>query len=197
MNDNIIYGKKVILFALELVDLPHFIKLHREDKKGNLQEMCLREMSEEEAERYIRALLLTGQIKVWSVYTKDMKNPHRIGFIYLHNMTSFSTGMAGEMDSEIVKGLGKIIRNGKYTYSEDTSRTLIDFCFNRLNLHRVETSILESNHRSLLLTKKVGWREEGKARDAIKIGENEYKNLILLSILNKDWKNGKSERSIN
>ena len=190
MNDNIIYGKKVVLFSLEPVDLPHFIKLHREDKKGNLQEMCLRGMSEDEAEKYIRMLLLTRQIKVWSVYTKDVKNSHRIGFIYLYNMTSFSTGISGVMDSEIVKGLGKVIRDGKYTYSEDTSRAMIDFCFNKLNLHRVETSILESNHRSLLLTKKVGWKEEGKARDAIKIDDG-YKDLILLSILDKDWKNGK------
>jgi len=190
MNDNIIYGKKVVLFPLEPVDLPHFIKLHREDKKGNLQELCLRAMSEEEAEKYVRALLLTGQIKAWSVYTKDVRNSHRIGFIYLYNMTSFSTGIAGVMDSEMVKGLGKVIRNGKYTYSEDTSRVMIGYCFHRLNLHRVETSVLENNRRALLLDKKVGWQIEGKARDAIKIDED-YKDLILMGILDKDWKNGK------
>lgn len=188
--DNILYGKKVVLFPLEPVDLEHFIKLHREDKKGNLQDMCLKNLSEDEANRYVRALLLTGQIRVWSVFTKDVKNPHRIGFIYLHDLKSFSSGVSGVMDSEIVKGLGKIIRNGKYTYSEDATRVIIDFCFNKLNLHRLETSIIENNRRSLLLTKKVGWQIEGKARDAFKVDE-EYKNLILLSLLDKDWKNGK------
>ena len=93
------------------------------------------------------------------------------------------------MDSDLVKGLGKVMRDGKYTYSEDTSRVMIDYCFNKLNLHRLETSVLASNRRALLLDKKVGWTEEGRARDAIKLGEGEYKDLVMLSILQKDWKN--------
>lgn len=187
MNE-ILYGKKVILFPFEAGDLKHFVELHRQDNNGYLGQYCLKDMTEEEAGKYVTALLLTRQIIAWSVNTKEGKATRQIGFVYLHDITSFSCGISGVMDYKIVKGLGKLIREKKYTFAEDTSRVIISYCFNGFNKERVETSVLEDNRRALALDRKVGWVQEGIARNAIKVND-EFKNIRLMSILKKEWEN--------
>lgn len=189
MNDKILYGKKVILFEFVPADMDGLAKLLRNDKQGYMGEHCLKQMTEDEAKSYLAMLLMSGQIKAWSVYAKHIKHPKPIGFVYLHDITSFSSGMSGIMDYEIVKGLGKKIREGRYTFSEDTSRTLINHCFNGMGLNRLETTVIDGNRRALLLDKKVGWQVYGTSHKAFKVDNNTYKDVFLLEILKEDWKN--------
>ena len=125
----IIVGKRVVLFPLELADLDHFINLHREDKSGMMGRFCLREMTYEEARKYVLTLLATNQIRVWTGYTKEGKASKRLGYVYLTDITAFSCKVVGIIDKEVLKGLGKVIRQGKYTFSEDALRTILGWCF--------------------------------------------------------------------
>jgi RimJ/RimL family protein N-acetyltransferase len=186
--DNIIYGKKVVLFEFVPEDLEHFVKLHRGDKKGYLQKFCLKQMTKEEAEEYTRALVITRQIKCWSVWTKQGKASRRIGFIYLSDMTSFSAGITGIMDTEVAKGVTRKIREGKYTFSEDVLRTLIEYCFNKLGLLRLETDIVKNNKRALLIAKKAGFIQEGISRQSLKV-DDRFFDVIQLSLLKQEYKN--------
>lgn len=187
--DKIVYGRKVVLFPMEMVDFPQFLKLHREDSKGYLMKYCLKNMTDEEAAIYLIALLAAGQIKVWSVFTKEGRKSHCIGFIYLSDMTSFSATITGIMDSAVAKGVVKLIRHGKYTFSEDTLRAMYAHCFNGMGLSRLDTQILANNRRALNIAKKAGFIEEGRFRDAYKCDDAFY-DIITLAILKKETENG-------
>lgn len=190
--EGVLYGKKCVLFDFTPVDLPQFVKLHREDDKGYMMNLSLSKMSDTEATQYITMMLLTKQIKIWSCYTKE-RNAKCLGFIYLTDMTSFSCMVSGIMDKEVAKGLLKQIRHNKYTYAEDCLHTMVKACFNGMGYNRVETKALAKNRKSLALSKKVGFVQEGTARGAFKM-DDEFYDIILLSLLKKEWKeeeNGK------
>jgi hypothetical protein len=183
----VIYGKKVILFDFLATDLDHFVKLHRDDKKGYLQHMCLKKMTEDEAKDYVKALIISGQIKIYSVFTKEGKASKRIGFIYLGEKSSFSCSTSGIMDMDIAKGLLKQIRKGKYTWAEDSYQTLIKHCFNGMGMQRLTTTVLSNNRRSIKLTEKVGFVKEGRLRKAFKM-DDKYYDIIQYGLLKEDLK---------
>ena len=58
-----------------------------------------------------------------------------------------------------------------------------------VNLHRIYTSILRDNTRSIRVCQKAGFREEGTIREgAYKNGR--YHDLILMGVLKSEWQNG-------
>lgn len=186
---DIIYGKKTILFPFAPQDLSHFVALHRNDKEGYLQQYSLKNMTEEEATRFVIMLFNTKQISCWSVYAKSKINDKRLGFIYISELTSFSCQVSGVMDTSIMKGLLKYIRKGKVTFAEDALKTLVGYLF-RIGLKRIETNALSTNRRALFLNKRVGFIQEGKLREAFNRGDK-YIDVILFSILKKEWEDVK------
>ena len=52
-------------------------------------------------------------------------------------------------------------------YGTEATRLLINYGFQQLNLHRISSSALAFNERSIRLHKKVGFREEGRLRHAM------------------------------
>lgn len=190
---SIIYGRKVILFPFESADLPHFIQLHREDREGYMQRYCLKNMTEEEATNFVKMLFYTGQIHCWSVYLKQNTlrrevADRRAGYIYITDVTSFSCQVSGIMDNYLMRGLIKHIRRGKMTYAEDTLRTLVRYLFFEVGLRRVETTVLATNRRALFLNKRVGFKVEGKLREAFHI-DDKYVDVFYLAILKSEVDN--------
>lgn len=192
----ILYGQKTILFDFVPADLPHFVKLHREDMRGFLHRYCLKKMTEQEGMKFTAAMFLTGQLKCWSVYLKqnsikNLMENKRAGFIYIDNLTSFSANISGVMDSAVMKGLLKQIRRDKVTFAEDSSRTLINHLFSDLGLHRIETSVLADNRRSLALMKKIGFVEEGRLRESFRLDDEKFVDVVQFGLLKKEWENDK------
>lgn len=62
------------------------------------------------------------------------------------------------------------------------------YCFENLNCHRLWLDVLETNERARHLYKSEKFQEEGKLRDALIINE-EFKSLIIMSILENEYKN--------
>ena len=63
----------------------------------------------------------------------------------------------------------------------------IDFGFEVLNMHRIDTEVLENNIASLKSATWVGFEQEGVKRKCIhKCGE--YLDSIVLGIVHEDWK---------
>jgi len=186
----ILYGRKTILFPFHPSELDHFVKLHRDDKNGLMCRFCLKEMTEQEARDYITLMVQTQQVIAWTVQTKEGRASRRGGFIYLDGFTSFSTSVNGIMDNDFAKGLTKEMRRGKYTYAEDALRTMIGYLFREFKqLERVDANVLENNRRALRLDEKIGFKKEGVMRKGIKIN-GEFQNVIILSLLREEWKNG-------
>lgn len=67
-------------------------------------------------------------------------------------------------------------------------RTILNHAFADLNLHRVQLSVLAGNERARSLYKKVGFAEEGRARQAA-FKDGAYADLIQMAILAADYRN--------
>ena len=70
-------------------------------------------------------------------------------------------------------------------YMTEAISAALDFAFARLGLHRVEAACLPHNGPSRGLLAKSGFREEGFARDYLKIN-GRWQDHVLFSILRDD-----------
>lgn len=66
-------------------------------------------------------------------------------------------------------------------------REMLKIAFDDLKLHRVSLGVFDFNTSALACYEKVGFRQEGLLRDFRKF-ENEYWNLIEMSILEEEWR---------
>jgi RimJ/RimL family protein N-acetyltransferase len=185
-GENILTGKKVLLFPMADIDLEHFIKLHREDKHGYMQRYCLKEMTPEEARKYILILVASSQIYVWTVMTKEGKASRRAGYVYISDLSKNACNVSGIMDNEFAKGLGRILRRDKLTYAQDSLHTLLKFIFEDFGLERVETTIVENNRTALSLAQREGFKKEGVMRHYLKVDDS-FADVAVLSILKNEW----------
>lgn len=188
----VLIGKKVILFPLEECDLETFIKLHREDRNGYMCRFCLKNMSPDEAKAYVLNLLATGQIVVWTGFTKEGKASRRCGFIYMSDIKRHSVSISGILDKEFARGITKYLNRDKYTFSQDALHTLAQFAFEEMRVARVEMDIIENNRIALALAKKERFVKEGVLRNYV-ITNDQLENVVILSMLTEEWFNGKIE----
>jgi len=187
-----IIGKRVILFPLVPADLENFIKLHRDDKNGFMCRFSLKNMTEDEAIKYVFVLLTTAQILAFSVMTKEGKASRVAGYVYLSDITKYSASVSGILDKEFARGLSKQLKHGKRTYSQDALHTTLGFCFDTLGLSRVEADALEHNRIIIPLLNAEGFAKEGVLRNAL-LTDDGLKNVVIFSLLKEEWDNGKDK----
>ena len=78
-------------------------------------------------------------------------------------------------------------------YATEASQAIIDFGFATLGLHRIQARHLVRNPASGRVMQKVGMREEGVERDSV-IKWGRYESLVVYSILEEEWRAGRSDR---
>ena len=71
-------------------------------------------------------------------------------------------------------------------YATEALSAFIDYLFKQQNIHRVWLLVLESNKVAIKLYQKLGFKEEGKQKEAI-FRDGKYQNYISMSLLNKKW----------
>jgi ribosomal-protein-alanine N-acetyltransferase len=74
-------------------------------------------------------------------------------------------------------------------YMTEALRTLFPFAFERLALHRIEAACLPHNLASRGLLQKVGFREEGYARQYLRINGS-WQDHVLYALLRSDVRDG-------
>lgn len=185
----ILYGKKTISFPIIYDDLGHLVSLLHEDKMGYMGKFCLKNMTIEQATEYAHRMIMSNEIVVWSVFTKEGKASRRGGYIYLTDITPFSCEVGGIMDINFAKGLTKHLRSDKYTYAEDAFRALLKHAFEVGNMERCQSVILEFNRRSIALDYKIGFKREGIMRKAFEF-EGKLINLHIFSLLKEEFCHG-------
>lgn len=62
---------------------------------------------------------------------------------------------------------------------------LLDFCFEKLNLHRIEIRCAVENYKSQAIPEKLGFTKEGIIREGEWLGDH-FTDLILYSLLKKE-----------
>lgn len=71
-------------------------------------------------------------------------------------------------------------------YGSDAVRCLLRLAFERMNLHRVELTVLDFNERARACYRKCGFVEEGRMRRD-RFVDGRYVDLIVMGILREEW----------
>lgn len=130
-------------------------------------------ISDIEHEKWFDNVRLDNSQKIFGIRDKD-NNLH--GIIGLKNINFMSS------NAELYIYIGSSESRGK-GYATDALHTVLDFAFNRLNLHKVYLRVFDYNINAINLYKKTGFKIDGKLRDEHFIN-GEYHDVLIMSILN-------------
>jgi RimJ/RimL family protein N-acetyltransferase len=72
-------------------------------------------------------------------------------------------------------------------YGTEAMKLLVSYGFNTLNLNRIELETYSFNTRAFKSYLRVGYKEEGRRRQAIYV-DGEYYDSIFFGILKEEWK---------
>jgi ribosomal-protein-alanine N-acetyltransferase len=84
--------------------------------------------------------------------------------------------------------LGYAIRRDQWGhgYATDATRTIVDFGFEQLGLHRISAAIGPDNETSIAMAKRLGMQYEGRIRDHV-FTNGRWRDSLLYSLLAHDW----------
>ncbi|MBA2323602.1 MAG: GNAT family N-acetyltransferase [Pseudonocardiales bacterium] len=71
-------------------------------------------------------------------------------------------------------------------YATDATRTMLDFGFGQLDLHRVTAAIGPDNAASIAVVKRLGFSYEGRLRDHV-FTNGAWRDSLLYSMLGQEW----------
>ncbi len=71
-------------------------------------------------------------------------------------------------------------------YGKDAFLTLIRFCFQELNLHRLFLEVFDFNEKAIRMYENIGFKIEGRYREAY-YTQNAYCDLIAMSLLENEF----------
>lgn len=71
-------------------------------------------------------------------------------------------------------------------YAGDAVRTLLDFAYGPLRLHRVTAAVGPDNRPGLALVKRLGFTREGVLRDHVRVSGG-WRDSVLFSMLAPEW----------
>jgi ribosomal-protein-serine acetyltransferase len=69
-------------------------------------------------------------------------------------------------------------------------KRLLEHAFEELRLNRVGIEVAPNNPRSRALAERLGFREEGVLREAERFADDDYRDLVLYSMLASEWSRG-------
>ncbi len=75
-------------------------------------------------------------------------------------------------------------------YGPDAGRTMVDFGFAELGLHRIELTVSSFNPRAIAAYRKIGFVEEGRRRLAT-FRNGAWHDDVLMAILESDWRSAR------
>lgn len=174
-------GKNVLLRPIKRSDMSYFLKWFNDPEVIQYVGLYL-PMTEMSEEKFIEELGTTRArsdvILVIEVIEGSSTKP--IGNCGLHGIDP--------KDRNALFGI--VIGEKDYWsrgYGAEAARLMINYGFQQLNLHRISSGAFAFNERSLKLHKKVGFREEGRMRQAT-FKNGQYHDHVMFGILREEWK---------
>jgi RimJ/RimL family protein N-acetyltransferase len=172
----ILKGKKVILRPIKMSDAPRFVKW----------------LNDREVYQYLQAhdrrLTLKKELKWIKQNLKDLaKKNFAIETLEHQHIGSVSLDVNKENNRAI---FGIFIGDRNYWNrgcGTDAARTIINYGFSTLKLHRVELDVMIYNERAIKVYKRLGFKLEGRLRDRNRYLGKFY-DVLRMSILEREWK---------
>lgn len=118
----------------------------------------------------------------FAVHLKDLSEP--IGIISLMNISKANAAA----DLSVILGHPEHRGRG---YGTEAIELILRYGFEDMRLHRIGLTVFEFNTAAISVYRKLGFREEGRLRQAIKRG-NTFYDVVLMGILDSEWRNARS-----
>lgn len=125
----------------------------------------------------IRKALDSGSELYLVIVVKETEEP--VGYVRINWMDS------EQRQAWLRFALGR--KRGK-GYAKDALKAFIGYLMSK-GAHRIEAEVYEYNHRSMELLASLGFKEEGRKREAHFDGER-YRDVCVLGLLEPDFKRG-------
>ena len=179
-------GKKVALRALEREDLTVLHRWQNDEEIMRLARSFPDHVISKEALEAEFARELKGEDtgrRAYIIEEKLTRKPVGWATIRIHGWTRRMTG------ADVGLALGEMSA-WKKGYGTETTKLLLDEVFLQLNLHHVEWWTFAENVGSLKLAEKLGFREEGRLREAV-FFDNKFHDLVVLGMLKDEYEPAK------
>jgi diamine N-acetyltransferase len=171
----ILKGEKVILRPVKMSDAPRFVKwLNNPDIYKFL--LVRENLTLAKEKKYLSSFIKSKIHKNFAIETKDGIH---IGSVSLEVNSYHNRAVFG-----IFIGEKKYWNRG---LGSDAARTIIDYGFKKLKIHRIELGVLEYNPRAMKVYKRLGFKREGRKREFVKF-KGKYYDDLHMSILENEWK---------
>jgi len=171
-------GERIRLRAPERSDIPMFVRWFNDPELLRYLAMYL-PMSQAAEEQWFEAQLNDSSGHVFVIETSEGVP---IGNLDLFDIDS-KNGQAGCGISICEK---PYLNQG---YGTDALRTLLNFAFREMNLHRVFLQVFDFNERAIGCYEKLGFRHEARLRDAHFL-EGRYVDELIMGLLREEWEAG-------
>ena len=169
-------GKKVLLKPLEKDDMEILHFMINDPDMSNMVVGWSKPISMVEQERWF----------------ENLKNDLNIRYAISYNGKTVGSAIIHDIDwkNKSVTLSIKVLKDYcKIGIGKDTIKTLIEYCFNELNVNRICAEVLDYNISSNSLFKSCGFVLEGTKRNAI-YKKGKYNSLNLYSILKEEYNEG-------
>lgn len=171
-----IKGRRIILKPLEKSDIDFMLSLVNDQELAYWEGRNEFLITKETQEEWFKNNIKKGHRFI--VYDKETNI--RLGY--------FSFKITNQISKSGLVAIKLIEASRGKSIGTDTLKTGMSFLFNKINIHRLHTHIIDYNLASLKLFKKCNWTIEGKERKSVFMN-NKYHDNILLSILKEEYNN--------
>jgi RimJ/RimL family protein N-acetyltransferase len=170
-----IYGERIVLRAIERNDLPRYVRW----------------LNNPAVLEYFGSLLPLGLAQEEQWYESMLQDASQRSFAIEVDGQHIGGAGFGSMDgrnrsAEVGLFIGKP-ELWKQGFGTDTLQTLLRFGFEQMNLHRIYLRVFADHARAIRLYEKIGFRHEGRWRQAEYRGSS-YHDLLWMSILEDEWR---------
>jgi RimJ/RimL family protein N-acetyltransferase len=174
-------GSRVLLRPVKRSDISHFVKWFNDPEVVQYLDMYL-PMTEMAEEKYVEELgtTMARSRAQFVIEVKASTSAKPIG----------TCGLDGISSKDNHATFGIVIGEKDYWskgYGVEAAGLLINYGFEQLNLHRIWSAAVAFNQRSIKLHKKLGFREEGRLRQAM-FKNGQYHDRIEYGLLREEWK---------
>ncbi len=171
-------GEKVLLRPVRRSDLESFLKWFN-DPEVTQYLAIYTPMTEMAEEKWIDGLATRTADAVFVIEAIEAGGSKPIGTTGLHSINpkdhNATFGIAiGEKDY------------WSQGYGTEACRLLVRYGFEQLNLHRINSGVISFNERSLRMHRKVGFKEEGRQREAL-FKNGKFYDHVNFGLLRAEW----------
>jgi RimJ/RimL family protein N-acetyltransferase len=169
-----IYGERIILRAIEREDLIDYVQWLNDP--AVLEYLCAQvPLSLAQEEKWYDDMLRDPNFRAFAV---EFEGRH-IGSAGLSDID----GRNASAEVGLFIGLPEMWDR---SLGLDALQTLVRFGFEQMNLHRIYLQVFAGNERAVHLYEKIGFRHEGRWRQA-QFRHGHYHDLLWMGLLREEW----------